>query len=60
MKTEKFKYSVRSLSRDLRTNVWDFTCLKCNKNFSTETTVLAVQKVTCPKCGEQEVINYND
>lgn len=57
----KFKYSFLGLSRDLRTNRWGVTCIKCGKQFSPETTMLSTQLITCPnlKCKEQEFVNYN-
>jgi hypothetical protein len=58
----KFRYSFGGNSRDLRTNVWNVTCLKCGKYFTPETTMLATQTIVCPniKCKETEVVNYNN
>ncbi len=58
----KFKYRLAGLSRDLRTNRWDVTCIKCGKQFSPETTMLATQLIMCPnpKCKEEELVNYNN
>lgn len=58
----KFKYILAGLSRDLRTNVWNVTCLKCGKYFTPKTTILSTQLITCPnpKCNETEVVNYNN
>jgi len=60
MQTDKFKYSLAGLSHDKRTNVWSFVCLKCNKDFRPQTTMMATQSVECPKCGQTEIINYNE
>ena len=58
----KFKYRAIDSSRDERTNVWQVTCIKCNKVFSPPTTMLAKQVIVCPnvKCNETEEVNYNE
>lgn len=60
METEKFKIRHLGSSRDLRTNEWEFTCLKCKKVFKPKTTVLSVQFVECERCDNSEAINYNE
>lgn len=59
---ESVKFFIRlcGLSRDLRTNSWEFTCKKCGKVHKPHTTMMADQCVTCPKCEEREIVNYND
>jgi Zn finger protein HypA/HybF involved in hydrogenase expression len=56
---KKFKVRLIGSSRDLRTNRWELTCKKCNKSHEPETTLLALQHIECPKCNEDETINYN-
>lgn len=47
-------------SPDRRTNKWQITCLKCNKEFIPPTTMLAKNTVECPKCESTMIIDYNE
>ena len=58
--TEKFHVTCIGRSRDNRTNKWSAKCKKCGKWHEPPTTMLASQRITCPKCNEEEVINYNN
>jgi DNA-directed RNA polymerase subunit RPC12/RpoP len=60
METFNFEIRYKGISRDLRTNEWEFKCKKCKKYFSPVSTVFATQQVECPKCGIMETINYNE
>ena len=57
--TEKFSFYYYGASEDYRTNVWQFVCRKCKKEFKPASTLMSTQQVECQKCGEREVINYN-
>lgn len=46
-------------SRDLRTNVWKVTCLKCKKSYNPQTTLFSFQDLSCEKCSQTDRINYN-
>lgn len=54
-----FKKKFLGLSRDHRTNKWELYC-PCGKHFSPPTTMLAMRLETCPKCGYEEVVDYNN
>ena len=58
--TKHFTVYHRGSSSDLRTNSWSMICSKCRKEHYPRTTMLATQLITCPKCGTQEIINYNE
>ena len=58
--TEKFHVTCIGLSNDCRTNKWRVYCKKCGKSHDPSTTMFASQRVVCPKCNEEEVINYNN
>ena len=47
------------LSGDCRTQVWQWTCLACGKDFTPRTTVLAWQEECCPKCEHPMRAEYN-
>jgi hypothetical protein len=59
MESDKFKFVLLGTSYDLRTNKWKAICKKCSKSHEPQTTMLAKQTVTC-KCGELEVVDYNN
>lgn len=59
-KPKRFHISISGLSADGRTNRWTASCLKCKKVFNPPTTMLSSQQISCPKCGEEEVIYYNE
>ncbi len=59
MKTTYFTIRHGGNSRDLRTNVWKFTC-KCGHYFTPRTTMFNIQEVECPKCGVIETVNYRN
>lgn len=48
------------LSRDRHTNRWRFTCIGCRKIFEPPTTMFRFDTITCPKCGIEENIDYNE
>jgi transcription elongation factor Elf1 len=45
-------------SRDMRINRWRITC-DFGKGFEPLTTMVSTQVVVCPKCGKEELVNYN-
>jgi DNA-directed RNA polymerase subunit RPC12/RpoP len=57
--TEKFKYYFEGNGDFWHTNKWNFECKRCTKEFIPSTTIMAKQNVQCPKCGQEELINYN-
>lgn len=59
-KSEHFRFYLVGVSRDLRTNKWNITCISCSKSWEPPTTMLAKDVITCPKCGMEEVVNYNN
>jgi predicted RNA-binding Zn-ribbon protein involved in translation (DUF1610 family) len=52
------KRAFLGLSADQRTNRWRITC-DCGNQFEPSTTMKALQLVTCPKCGKEEIQDYN-
>lgn len=55
----KFTVSLIGSSRDLRTNKWSVKCA-CGKRHEPDTTMLAKQRIVCPKCEYTAIINYNE
>ena len=46
-------------SSDWRTNRWSVTC-SCGRTFEPPTTMFGCHEVTCPKCGREILLNYNE
>lgn len=60
METILFSIKYGGISHDGRTNTWNVLCKSCSKWFSPPTTIMATQTIECPKCQQQETINYNN
>lgn len=45
-------------SSDGRTNLWSVKC-ECNRSWQPRSTMFAIDRIQCPNCGAEFVVDYN-